>query len=61
MTNGMKPRRRAAARGKARPKMLAPEERYRRIQEQAYLRAEKDGFRKDPVEYWLEAEAEAGA
>ena len=26
------------------------------MQEAAYYLAEKDGFAKDPVEYWLEAE-----
>ncbi|MBN1557423.1 MAG: DUF2934 domain-containing protein [Lentisphaerae bacterium] len=31
-----------------------------KIQQEAYYCAEKDGFRKDPVAYWLEAEAEAG-
>jgi hypothetical protein len=28
------------------------------IQVAAYFRAEKDGFRKDPAEYWREAELE---
>jgi hypothetical protein len=32
--------------------------RYEKIQKEAYSRAEKDGFRKNPVEYWLAAEAE---
>ncbi|MGQ9661617.1 MAG: DUF2934 domain-containing protein [Kiritimatiellia bacterium] len=34
------------------------EERFRQIQEAAYLLAEKDGFRQDPTVYWLAAEAE---
>ncbi|MBM4142374.1 MAG: DUF2934 domain-containing protein [Lentisphaerae bacterium] len=56
MPNGTKPKKRAAARRNA-VRKLAPEERYRKIQEEAYLRAERDGFQKDPVEYWLAAES----
>ncbi len=36
-------------------------DRYLRIQEAAYLKAEKDAFRNDPIEYWLEAERELDA
>lgn len=38
-----------------------PEERYLRLQESAYYLAESDGFARDPVEYWIEAEAEEAA
>lgn len=34
------------------------EERHRMIAEAAYLRAEARGFRGDPLEDWLQAEAE---
>ena len=44
-----------------RKKKLTAEERYLRIQETAYCRAEKDGFRQDAVDCWLAAEAEVGA
>ena len=44
-----------------RKKKLTAEDRYLRIQEEAYYRAEKDGFRQDAVEYWLAAEAQVGA
>lgn len=37
------------------------EEHYLAIQECAYLKAEADGFRKDPADYWLAAEAEIGS
>jgi len=37
-----------------------PEERYLAIEECAYLKAEGDGFKKDPADYWLAAEAELG-
>lgn len=37
---------------------ITPEERYVNLQEEAYRLAEKDGFKKDPVDYWLAAEAE---
>jgi hypothetical protein len=39
---------------------LTPEERYLKIQDRAYLKAETDGFQKNSVEYWLAAEAEIG-
>ena len=48
------------ARGDPRREMT-PEERYLRVQENAYLKAEADGFRRDSVEYWLAAEAELTA
>ena len=41
--------------------MHTGEERYERMQQAAYLLAEKDGFHKDPVEYWLAAESAADA
>jgi hypothetical protein len=37
---------------------LSAQDRYLRIQEEAYCLAEEDGFRQDPAEYWLAAEAE---
>jgi hypothetical protein len=37
---------------------VSPEERYRRIQDAAYFKAEKNGFSGDPSAYWAEAEAE---
>jgi hypothetical protein len=40
---------------------LTPEERYLKVQECAYLKAEADGFKKNSVEYWLEAERECGS
>lgn len=36
---------------------VSAEERYIRLQQEAYFLAEKDSFRRNPVEYWLEAEA----
>jgi hypothetical protein len=52
---------RAAAK-KARPgRHISPEERYRLIQEAAYLKAEEEGFTRDPSECWLIAEAEVHA
>jgi hypothetical protein len=39
-------------------KHTTAERRYQKIQKEAYYRAEKDGFRKNPVEYWLAAEVE---
>jgi hypothetical protein len=35
---------------------VSADERYLMIQTSAYDLAEKDGFRKDPLDYWLEAE-----
>jgi hypothetical protein len=40
---------------------VSGEELYNRIQFHAYLLAEKDGFRADPVHYWVQAEREAKA
>ncbi len=40
------------------PQTPTPEVRFKMIQVAAYFRAEKDGFRKDPAEYWREAELE---
>ena len=34
--------------------------RYRMIQDAAYYLAEEDGFRGDPLEYWLAAEKQIG-
>ena len=45
--------------GKSTPnRQISPEERYRMIQEAAYLRAEREGFQVDPCKCWLAAEAE---
>lgn len=45
--------------GKSTPKrQVSAEERYRMIQEAAYLRAEREGFEVDPHKCWLAAEAE---
>jgi len=41
-------------------KKLAPEERHLKVQETAYYRAERDGFKQDAADYWLAAEAEVG-
>ena len=61
----------AAARKNAAPRVAvkkagperqtSPGERYRLIQEAAYLRAEKESFNCDPSECWLIAEAEVDA
>ncbi|HDL77686.1 MAG TPA: DUF2934 domain-containing protein [Lentisphaerae bacterium] len=52
-------RRTATAAGTRRTrKTITNEERYKMIQTAAYLRAEKNGFSGDPVQYWLEAEKE---
>ncbi len=40
---------------------VGPEQRWKMISESAYLRAERNGFAGDPVEYWLAAEAEVDA
>lgn len=40
---------------------VSAEERYRMIQEAAYLRAEREGFHCDPYQCWLSAEAEVDA
>jgi hypothetical protein len=46
-----------------RPRKRKPkvDDRHLRIQEGAYFRAERDGFQRSEVEYWLAAEAEIGA
>ena len=50
----------AGTKRRPRKKKLAPEKRYLKVQEAAYLLAERDDFQRDAVEYWLEAEAEVG-
>ena len=40
---------------------VTPEQRYMQVEETAYYLAENDGFRRDPVEYWIEAEASMDA
>ena len=47
--------RRLATRAK---KEVSAEERFRRIQEEAFNLAEKDGFKGHPDSYWLAAEEE---
>lgn len=54
------PRKRGLARKAAAPK-ITPEERQRLIEQAAYFRAEKNGFRGDPQAYWFAAEAEVDA
>jgi len=45
--------------GKARRRVLTPEQRYRLIAEAAFLKAERRGFEGgDPLRDWLEAEKE---
>ena len=43
-----------------RKKKATAEDRYIKIQAEAYYLAEKDGFKRDAIEYWLAAEAEVG-
>jgi hypothetical protein len=52
------PAKKAATKKKATPKAMAlsPEERYQRVEFEAYLMAEKNGFAGDPSSYWIEAE-----
>lgn len=52
-----KPKAARAPRRTVRKKTMTPEERYMKVQEEAYLRAERDGFKANPVDYWLAAEA----
>jgi hypothetical protein len=40
---------------------VSPEQRWRMIAESAYYRAQRRGFRGDPVRDWVEAEAEIDA
>lgn len=56
-------KKKAAAKKKVSPRKapaasraLSPEERYQRIQFEAYLLAEKNGFAGDATSYWNEAE-----
>lgn len=41
--------------------VLSPEERYSRVQMEAYLIAEQNGFAGDDVMYWLQAEKKVAA
>jgi hypothetical protein len=61
VTTESTPRASAGAKRRPRKKKLTAGERYLKVQEAAYYRAEKDGFRQDAVEYWLAAEDEVGA
>ena len=61
MTKIPKAKASAATASRPRKRKLTAEQRYLKIQEAAYYRAEMDNFDKDPAEYWLAAEAEAGA
>jgi hypothetical protein len=45
----------------SKPQEISGEELYNRIQFNAYLLAEKDGFKADPVHYWIQAERAAKA
>jgi len=46
---------------KATSKKVSPEERYKMVQEAAYLLAERGNFAGDTVTYWLSAEKEVDA
>ena len=59
MTTESKPATTTGTNKRPRKKKLTPEERYLKIQANAYYLAEKDGFNRDSVEYWLAAEAAA--
>ena len=50
------PRKRAATRKTAKSAAIT-EERMKMIEKEAYFVAEKDGFRGDPKNYWITAEA----
>jgi len=58
-------RKKAASKGTGKKAGLeiqtSPEERFRLIQETAYLKAEREGFNSDPSDCWLVAEAEVDA
>jgi len=54
-------RKKAAPRKKVAETTAEKKNRYQQIEEAAYLMAEKDGFRQDPVNYWLAAEMEVQA
>ena len=41
--------------------VFTPEQRYLMVAEAAYYRSERQGFTGDPVQNWVEAEAEIGA
>ena len=58
MTKDLSPKK--SSRTPPRKKQAPREQCHHKIREAAYYRAEKDGFRKNPVEYWLAAEAETG-
>lgn len=50
--------RRKGTNGRIQKQELGANERHRRIQLAAYLKAEREGFYADPAHYWLAAEAE---
>ena len=56
-------KRKAPAKRAAKPKsnILTPEEWTRKTEETAYYIAESDGFRADPVYYWVEAQKQRKA
>ena len=56
MTKQSKPITATETRKRPRKKTVTPEERYLKLQAEAYYLAEKDGFKKNAVEYWLAAE-----
>lgn len=47
---------------KASPKLMSArgEAAFKQVQQEAYYLAEKDGFRRDPIEYWCAAEVHLG-
>jgi len=54
-------RKKAAPARKAAKTTAEKKDLYRQIEESAYLMAEQDGFRQDPVNYWLAAEMQVQA
>ena len=53
-------RRAAPAKKSAPKKEMTQEGRFRTIELEAFLLAEKDGFKKDATSYWLQAEKNVG-
>lgn len=60
MTTESAPKTTTGSSKRSRKKKTTEEKRYIKIQAEAYYLAEKDGFKRDAIEYWLAAEAEVG-